>query len=249
MRDLLHRIWCYLNYPPDTHAKVEEVRQSVRHLSGYFPPPTGQAWKVDAAVENFRIKIAAVENDLRYLKTMVAALATQLSNIQDHQRLSQPWLSAPAGSNWKPESLLLTFLASFFPNPIALNIGLTDENLFELLLDAGLVIYVFEPQVPLATKLRDRFTDRPGLHLIDAAVESLGARIRSKEMPADVLVLRTALTDADQFNAAMEQLTPQVVETTYTVGKERPTEGNAFFGGRKLGEDLSGFFDQVIGIN
>jgi hypothetical protein len=25
----------------------------------------------------------------------------------------------------------------------------------------------------------------------------------------------------------MEQLTPQVVETTYTVGKERPTEGNA----------------------
>ena len=116
MRDLLNRIWRYLNYPPTTHGKVEEIRQCIQNLSDYFPPRAQNTWQVDAAIENFRSKISALENELRFLKTMKAGLAAQLSEIQDHQRLSQPWLP-PGGSQPKPEDLLLTFLANFSPNP------------------------------------------------------------------------------------------------------------------------------------
>ena len=117
MRDLLNKIWRYLSYPPNTHGKVEEIRQGMQNLSDYFPPRAQNIWKADAAIENFRSKIAALENELRYLKTMMAGLAAQLSDIQNHQRLSQPWLPSPGGSHQKPEDLLLTFLANFFPNP------------------------------------------------------------------------------------------------------------------------------------
>jgi hypothetical protein len=116
MRDLLNRIWRYLNYPPNTHGKVEEIRQGMQNLSDYFPPRAQNTWKADAAIENFRSKISALENDLRYLKTMMAGLAAQLTEIQNHQRLSQPWLPSPGGSLMKPEDVLLSFLANFSPN-------------------------------------------------------------------------------------------------------------------------------------
>jgi hypothetical protein len=117
MRDLLNRIWRYLNYPPNTHGKVEEIRQGMKNLSDYFPPRAQNAWKVDAAIENFRKQIAAVENDLRYLKTLVTGLTAQLTDIQDHLRSSQPWLPSLGGPDQKPEDLLLTFLANSVPNP------------------------------------------------------------------------------------------------------------------------------------
>src|ERR1700756_2684764 len=173
MRDLLFRIWRYLNYPTRIHGKVEEIRQEIKNLSDYFPPRAENTWKVDAAVENFRIKIAAVENDLRYLKTMVSALATQLANIQDQLRLSQPWLPSPEGSEQKPENCLLTFLAGFIPTPIAVNIEVSDESPLELLLEAGFEVYAFESEATSASRLKERLSDHAGLHVLTASIWSL----------------------------------------------------------------------------
>src|ERR1700760_2776384 len=173
MRGLLNRIWRYLNYPTQIHGKVEEIRQGMQNLSlrmqnvsDYFPPRAENTWKVDAALENFRIKIAAAENDLRYLKKMAEALTTQIANIQDHLRLSQPWLPSPDGSGQKPENWLLTFLASFIRKPIVVNIDVSDENLFELLLEAGFEVYAFESDTTLARRLQEQLSDRAGLRVL-----------------------------------------------------------------------------------
>jgi hypothetical protein len=228
MRDLLFRIWRYLNYPTRIHGKVEEIRQEIKNLSDYFPPRAENTWKVDAAVENFRIKIAAVENDVRYLKTMVAALATQLANIEDQLRLSQPWLPSPEGSEQKPENCLLSFLASFTRTPIAVNIEVNDESLVELLLEAGFEVYVFESDATSARRLQDRLSDHAGLHVLKATIASLRTLAEEKEIPADFSVLRLMLEALSAaFMPAKEWLSPDIVEAVYSIAKEGLEETNA----------------------
>jgi hypothetical protein len=228
MRDLLSRIWRYLNYPTHIHGKVEEIRQGMQGLSDYFPPRAENTWKVDAAVENFRIKIAAVENDVRYLKTMVAALATQLANIEDQLRLSQPWLPSPEGSEQKPENCLLSFLASFTRAPIAVNIEVNDESLVELLLEAGFEVYVFESDATSARRLQDRLSDHAGLHVLKATIASLRTLAEEKEIPADFSVLRLMLEALSAaFMPAKEWLSPDIVEAVYSIAKEGLEETNA----------------------
>jgi hypothetical protein len=228
MRDLLFRIWRYLNYPTRIHGKVEEIRQEMKNLSDYFPPRAENTWKVDAAVENFRIKIAAVENDVRYLKTMVAALATQLANIEDQLRLSQPWLPSPEGSEQKPENCLLSFLASFTRTPIAVNIEVNDESLVELLLEAGFEVYVFESDATSARRLQDRLSDHAGLHVLKATIASLRTLAEEKEIPADFSVLRLMLEALSAaFMPAKEWLSPDIVEAVYSIAKEGLEETNA----------------------
>ena len=228
MRDLLFRIWRYLNYPTRIHGKVEEIRQEIKSLSDYFPPRAENTWKVDAAVENFRIKIAAVENDVRYLKTMVAALATQLANIEDQLRLSQPWLQSPEGSEQKPENCLLSFLASFTRAPIAVNIEVNDESLVELLLEAGFEVYVFESDATSARRLQDRLSDHAGLHVLKATIASLRTLAEEKEIPADFSVLRLMLEALSAaFMPAKEWLSPDIVEAVYSIAKEGLEETNA----------------------
>jgi hypothetical protein len=228
MRDLLFRIWRYLNYPTRIHGKVEEIRQEIKNLSDYFPPRAENTWKVDAAVENFRIKIAAVENDVRYLKTMVAALATQLANIEDQLRLSQPWLPSPEGSEQKPENCLLSFLASFTRAPIAVNIEVNDESLVELLLEAGFEVYVFESDATSARRLQDRLSDHAGLHVLKATIASLRTLAEEKEISADFSVLRLMLEALSAaFMPAKEWLSPDIVEAVYSIAKEGLEETNA----------------------
>ena len=133
MRNLFRRIWRYLNYAPNTHSKLEEVRQLVRILPEQFPQGKG-FW-------NLQVKMAAVESDLHYLKAMTAALQNQLDQLQDHLRSSQPWLPAPGGLSVPPEGWLLVSLVGFFARPILVNIGSNEEKLLALLLDAGFQIY------------------------------------------------------------------------------------------------------------
>lgn len=166
-------------------------------------------------MENFRIKIAAVENELRYLKTLSASLNTQLTTIQDYLRLSQPWLPSMEGSNQRVENLLSPFLAGFFPRPIAVNIGVADESLFESLLDAGFEVYSYEANEPLAAKLRERFKDYAGFQVLE-----------KKDIRADFSVLRMALADLRAADMpTREQLSPHLVETVYSATKERSIEG------------------------
>ena len=235
MRDLLFRIWRYLNYPTRIHGKVEEIRQGMQdlshgmqNLSDYFPPRAENTWKADAAVENFRIKIAAVENDLRYLKTMVAALATQLANIQDQLRLSQPWLPSPEGSEQKPENCLLTFLAGFIPRPIAVNIEVSDDSPLELLLEAGFEVYAFESDATSASRLQERLSDHAGLHVLKASIASLRTLAEEKEIPADFSVLRLMLEALSAaFMPTKEWLSPDIVEAVYSIAKEGLEEAYA----------------------
>ena len=235
MRDLLFRIWRYLNYPPHIHAKVEEIRHWMKdlsqwmkdlsrwmqNLSDYFPPRAENTWKVDAAVENFRIKIAAAENDMRYLKTMVAGLAIQLANIQDQLRLSQPWLPSPEGCEQRPENCLLTFLASFIPTPIALNIEVSDGSLVELLLEGGFEVYAFESDPTSARRLQERLSDHSGLHVLKATIASLPTLAEEKKIPADFSVLRLMLADLSAaFTPAKEWLSPDILEAVYSTVNE-----------------------------
>ena len=228
MRDLLFRIWRYLNYPIRIHGKVEEIRQEIQNLSDYFPPRAENTWKVDAAVENFRIKIAAVENEVRYLKTMVAALATQLANIEEQLRLSQPWLPSPEGSEQKPENCLLTFLASFARTPIAVNIEVNDESLVELLLEAGFEVYAFESDATSARRLEERLSDHTGLHVLKATIVSLRKLAEEKQIPSDFSVLRLMLANlSTEFMPAKEWLSPDLVEAVYSIAKEGLEEADA----------------------
>jgi hypothetical protein len=242
MRDLLFRIWRYLNYPTRIHGKVEEIGQGMQNLSSgmqnlssgmqnlsdYFPPRAENTWKVDAAMENFRIKIASVENDLRYLKTMVAALGSQLANIQDQLRLSQSWLPSPEGPEQKPENCLLTFLASFTRTPIAVNIEVSDEGFIELLLEGEFEVYAFGSDGTSVRRLQERLRDHAGLHVLKATIASLRTLAEKKEIPADFSVLRLMLADLSAaFVPAKEWLSPDIVEAVYSVAKEGLVEANA----------------------
>jgi hypothetical protein len=203
MRNLFRRIWRYVNYAPNTHSKTEEVRQLVQ--------------KVDAMVENVRIKTTAVETDLRYLKTMTVALQNQLNGIQDHLRSTQPWIPSSKESDQRPVGWLLTSLVGLFPNPIVVNIGLNEEELFEGLLDAGFSVYTFESQAKRAANLLERFNDCPRLHVLDAVSESLGLLAERKEIPAGFSVLRITAKDLESSMATdVDRLSPEVVDTPFS---------------------------------
>ena len=209
MRNLFRRIWRFLNYAPDTYSKVEEVRELVSTLSDGFPKGK-VSW-------NLRVKIAAMETDLRYLKTITDALQNQLNYVQDHLRSSQPWLPMADGSSQRPEGWLLTSLVSFFPNPIAVNIGINDDRLFELLLGAGFEIYTFKSREPTAAGLLERFSDCPRLRVIDSTGDPWRLLTETKEIPADFSVLRITTKDLDSLTATgIDSLGAKVVDTAFS---------------------------------
>jgi hypothetical protein len=203
MRDLFRRIWRYVNYAPNTHSKTEEVRQLVQ--------------KVEAMVENVRIKTAAVETDLRYLKIITAALQNQLNGIQDHLRSTQPWIPSSKGSDQRPVGWLLTSLVGLFPNPIVVNIEVDEKELFEVLLDAGFAVYTFESQAKRAASLLERFNDCRRFHVLDGVSESLGLLAERKEIPAGFSVLRITAKDLESSMATdVDRLSPEVIATPFS---------------------------------
>jgi hypothetical protein len=207
MRNLIHRIWRYFNYPPQTHGKAEEIRQ-----------------RLVGAVDDFRPKIEAVANDLRllkddlrYLKTMTVALQDQLNSVQDHLRSSQPWLPWPEGSDQEPEGCLLASLGNLFPKPLFVNIGLNDSKLLQLLLNAGFEIYTFEMNgQPAATGVSKASPEQPGLHILNAATESLGLLAENNQIPRDFQMLRTTTKKLDPSMVRdLERLSPQIVDAVF----------------------------------
>jgi len=203
MRNLFRRIWRYVNYAPNTHSKTEEVRQLVQ--------------KLDAMVENVRIKTVAVETDLAYLKIITAALENQLNGIQDHLRSTQPWIPSSKGLDQRPVGWLLTSLVSLFPNSIVVNIGVNDDQLFELLLDAGFAVYTFESQAKRVASLLERFNDCPRFHVLDAVSESLGLLAERREIPTGFSLLRITAKDLESSMATdLNRLSPEVVDTPFS---------------------------------
>jgi hypothetical protein len=233
MRDLVRRIWRYLNYAPNTHGKVEEIRQGLQRFFDDFPRQRESFWNVVTAVEQFRTKVAAMENDLRYLKTMVVGLQNQVNSLNDHLRSSQPWLPSPEGSAQKPEACLLASLASFFPNPIVVNIGANDDTLWQLLLDAGFEIYTFESEGSAMARLAKKFSDRSRFHILDTASTSMRLLAEEKEITANFPVLRITTKEGVALAiAVIEQLSPEIVETAFSRIDTNPADEDA--SGRKL---------------
>ena len=208
MRNLVHRIWRYLNYPPQTHGKAEEIRQ-----------------RVVAAVNDFRPTVEAMANDLRvlktdlhYLKTMTVALQDQLNSVQDHLRSSQPWLPWPEGSDQKPEGWLLVSLGNFFPAPVLVNIGINDSELLPLLLNAGFEIYTFETNgKPAATGGLEQLTEHPKLHILNVPTKSLGVLVENNQIPAGFPILRTTANDLEtSVVGEIGRLSPQIVDAAFS---------------------------------
>ena len=228
MRDVVRRIWRYLNYAPNTHGKVEEIRQG---LQGYFDNFPGQQkilWKAIAAVEQFGAKVAAMENELHYLKTIVIGLQNQVGSLNDHLRSSQPWLPSPQGSAQKPEARLLLSLASFFPNPIVVNIGANDDALWELLLDAGFEIYTFESEGSTMARLEKKFSDRSRFHILDTASTSTRLLAEEKEITANFPLLRITTREGESLAIpVIEQLAPEIVETAFSRVDTTPADEDA----------------------
>jgi hypothetical protein len=217
MRDLLRRIWRYLNYAPNTHGKVEEIRQ---HLHGYlddFPRRRDSFWKTVTAVEQVRTKVATIESDLHYLKSMMAALQSQLNSLQDHVRSSQPWLPSSEGSAQTPEGWLLLSLMSFFLNPVVVNICGNDDELFELLLEAGFEVYILAPDASSGEKPWARFSGRPGLHIVERSGHSLSWLTENKEIPTDFPVLRITTKELESWAfPAIGRLSPQIIDAAFS---------------------------------
>jgi hypothetical protein len=206
MRNLVHRIWRYFNYPPQTHGKTEEIRQ-----------------RLVAAVDDYRPKVEAMANDLRllkdelrYLKTMTVALQDQLNSVQDHLRSSQPWFPWPEGSDQEPEGCFLVSLGNFFPKPILVNSVLNDSKLLQLLLNAGFEIYTVELNVqPAATGAPEPWAQQPALHILNAATGSLQLLAENKRVSGDLPILRTTAKDLDLLVGNIGRLSPQIVDTVF----------------------------------
>jgi hypothetical protein len=210
MRDLFFRIRRYLKYPADTNGKVDETWRRMLVLS-----------------ENFKIEAAAVQNDLRYLKTAVVALQNQLNAIQEHLRSSAPWFPLDDSQDDDLEFLLLEHLANFFEIPILVNVGPGDAVRLEKLLKAGYQVYVFEPSAAGAAKLRERFEERSDLHIF-AGVPKLPG---SPEMPKlifddfSVLKIDTGESDVERLQA-MSELSPAIIQVRF-FGQEQREPQNA----------------------
>ncbi len=210
MRNLFRRIWRYLNYAPNTHSKLEEVRQLVSILPEQFPQGKG-FW-------NVQVKMAAVESDLHYLKAMTAVLQNQLNQLQDHLRSSQPWLPSPGGPSVPPEGWLLVSLVGFFARPILVNMGSNDDKLLELLLDAGFQVYTEQKEIPPGfAVLRISFKDLEALpatdfdrlspEVIDTAFSTLGA-YGAEEQGASKKLIRDLRAVGYHWNVLVFQLAP-----------------------------------------
>jgi hypothetical protein len=230
MQDLLRRIWRYLNYPPATHGKVEEISQQVREicqevrkLSEGLPPVE----KLVTDVEKFKVKITAVENDIRYLKTLTIAVQNQLNSIQDHLRSSQAWLPSQPGLLDKPASLLLAHLAGFLQDPFVVEIGLHDGPVLKRLLDAGFSGCLLEPKPAAAAKLREQLGQNARLQVFESGAEALVALAETGKIPTDSAVLR--ITNGGFGLAVTRQLAtlrPEIVEIALVAPLERPFEEN-----------------------
>jgi hypothetical protein len=221
MQDLLRRIWRYLNYPPATHGKVEEICREVRKLSEGLP----QVEKLVTDVEKFKVKISAVESDIRYLKTLAIAVQNQLNSIQDHLRSSQAWLPSQPDLLDKPESLLLAHLAGFLQVPFVVEIGFHDGPVLKRLLDAGFAGCLLEPEPTAAAKLREQLGQNARLLVFESAAEDLVALAETGKIPTDSAVLR--ITDEGFGPAVIRQvatLRPVIVEIALASPLERPLE-------------------------
>jgi hypothetical protein len=221
MQDLLRRIWRYLNYPPATHGKVEEIGQQVRKLSEGLP----QVQKLVTDVEKFKVKITAVESDIRYLKTLAIAVQNQLNSIQEHLRSSQAWLPSQPGLLEKPESLLLAHLIGFLQDPFVVEIGLHDGPVLERLLEAGFAVCLLEPKPATAAKLREQLGQNAHLQVFELGAEALGALAETGKIPTGGSVLR--IIDGGFGPAAVRQiatLRPEIVEIALVAPLERPLE-------------------------
>jgi hypothetical protein len=208
MRNLVHRIWRYLNYPPQTHGKAEEIRQNLVAAVHDFRP------KVEAMANDLRV----LKDDLRYLKTMTVALQDQLNSVQEHLRSSQLWLPWSEGSDQEPEGCLLASLGNFFPKPVLVNTRLNDNNLLQLMLNAGFEIYTFELNgQPAAPRVSEPLVVQPGLHMLNGATEPLRLLSENKQIPNDFSILRTTPKHLDARTVRdMGRLSPQIVDTSFS---------------------------------
>ena len=216
MRELFLRVWRYLNYPADTNGKVKEVWERMRVLSYDLPRRVEAYWRLVSAVEKFGVKTAAVESDLRFLKTIVVGLQNQLNSIQDHLRSSQPWLPSDEGSSQHPEVWLLAHLVSFFRDPIIAAFGAAEAPVLNELLDAGFAVHVVAPDSVTAANLSQQFKEKPGLHVCGTAAQPDGSWLRSlltgKETSSPVSVLKIGRQELDsEMLRDIEQLHPELV--------------------------------------
>jgi hypothetical protein len=229
MQNLVYRIWRYLNYPPRTHGKAEEIRQRlVAAVDDYRP-------KVEAIANDLRLlkyDLRLIKDDLRYLKTMTVALQDQLNSVQEHLRSSQPWLPWSEGSEQEPEGCLLASLGSFFPKPILVNIGLNDSKLLPLLLNAGFEIYTFKfDEQPATSRGPEPWAEHPGLHILNGAIESLPLLAENKQ--AGFPILRTTIKHLDaSMNRDIGRFSPQIVDTAFSRIDTDPAD--ELTSGRKL---------------
>ena len=203
MRDLLRRIWRYLNYP-------SHLKQLARDT------------------ETFKIKFSAAESDLRYLKVITVAIQNQLNSIQDHLRSSQPWLPSQQRFLRNPECLLLRHLSGFLANPCVVEVGGHNDLAIALLLDSGFNVYLLEPDSPAAAKLRNQFKNTSYLQVIEIGAGDLGALAKREKILADSGVLRISTGYLDQdLVGQIGELRPEILEITVSaelrqLAEERP---------------------------
>jgi|GEM_PF-6599232 len=219
--NLFLRIRRYLNYPADTHGKVEEIWQRMRVLS-----------------ESFKIKVAGIENEVRYLKTVVTALQNQLNSMQDQTRASLPWIPYAEGVKENPEFLLLTHLAGFFPEPMMVSAGRPEDALLERLLNAGFKAHVLAVDADAAA-LRRKFQENACLQVVEVAAGSeagaLGALLAKQAISADLSVLKINRKGFDfEVIGNGAGIRPQIIMTVWdqtrrslSVGQDDQASANA----------------------
>jgi hypothetical protein len=196
MRDLFLRIRRYFNYPADTNGKVDETWRRMLVLS-----------------ENFKIEAAAMQNDLRYLKTLVVALQNQLNAIQEHLRSATPWFPLEDSLDDNLEFLLLEHLAIFFEVPILVNVGPGDGVRLEKLLRAGFQIYLFEPSPTGAAKARERCEEKSNLHIFTGLPKPPGSPEMPKVIWEDFSVLKIDSRESDiELPQVMSGLSPAIIQ-------------------------------------
>ena len=177
-------------------------------------------------------------------------LRQQIGQLQRPSRLDE---CADRQIRRNPELILLAHLAPYLESNVAIDVGANTGDSTQGLLDAGFTVFAFEPYPPVHQKLVQRFAEQENFTAFDVAigatdgtsklnltkgttsdsidveVRSLESLQRSRQIPAELGVVKIAAAGNDlHVIQGLGNLRPSVIVAEFRNEAHVPAKGEAF---------------------
>ena len=176
-------------------------------------------------------------------------LRQQIGQLQRPSRLDE---CADRQMRRNPELILLGHLAPYLESNVAIDVGADTGDSTQGLLDAGFTVFAFEPCPPVHQKLVQRFAEQENFTAFDVAigatdgtsklnlakgtsgsidveVRSLESLQRSRQIPAELGVVKIAAADNDlHVIQGLGNFHPSVILAKFRNEAYVPAKGEAF---------------------